>query len=164
MRTVSVPFLAAVLALVVVMPRPALGDDALRSLKCIRIVVETLTTGGKAIGLEEKALEQELFVAAKAKLPRLSHGKDCSDHLYLNINAARAETTGGRGIGYSASIGLTVGRPAMLVATGQISLVFVWREAVLQGGALDEARADIRETIGTLVTSFAAAYYKAGNP
>lgn len=150
---------------VVLAAPPSWAASELGKLTCVRILVEELNAAATSEGITENALEDTLLVGVKTKLPRLRVEPSCSNLLYLNVMFGSTRTVGGGEATnrYGGTVLLEVHRKAVILDTADTALVIVWQKGRLRAGSLP-ARAKILSAVDELITSFAAEYYKAGNP
>jgi hypothetical protein len=163
-RTRVVTFAVTIVLVLVGLLRVAVGEQDLKEISCLDLNVNVQATGTE-LGLAEGPLLDELFVAAKSKLPRVRVGDGpCFEIVWLKVMAQKNQTKGGSTTGYFGAVTLAVYRPVRLMQTNRSTLAIVWTQTFTLSGPLSGARQQVLEVAGELFTSFVAAYYRAGNP
>jgi hypothetical protein len=115
------------------------------------------------LGLTKETLHEALFVALKAKMPRLRVDSSCEPAIYFDLNLARM-TTQGQVIGFSCNTRFEVNRRSTIIGVDGAFLLTVWEIGGISAGPTDQARSVVLGALDEYLTRFSAAYYRAGNP
>lgn len=157
---------ALLIALFPISIASANADKELGKLDCVGIMVEDLSSDAAEAGLSKELLSNALLVAVKSKAPRLGVDSSCSPFVYCRVTLAILKGEKGSDLGFACYLELVVRREAYIRIIDHSKVVTVWEKGRLLFGPADraKAKATVLERLDDLVTEFAAAYYKAGNP
>ncbi len=147
--------------LVLVVPVESAGQYGdLAKLSEVKILVEGLGSDAKELGVNEDNIKNHVFVFLRSMLPRLKVSESAVPYLYLNLNILYSETVGGKKTGYFGSIRIEIFRSVTINKTGSRIFSIVWRENMILNGPKDGAAIAVRDSLDTLLTKFAAAWYR----
>lgn len=138
----------------------------LKDLQRISIVVESLGTRGRSLGLSISQLESKVLVGLKRNIPRLTISKDAPSYIYVNVNSISDTTAGGRYLGFSIYVDVQLYRPVAILSNdfqtsiGVITVASVWNDGRLMGGPKRQAAEAVNRALDRVLTTFAADYYR----
>ncbi len=148
------------------------AGDVFKSLECVNIVIEALSSDEASVNLIDENLKDTIFVKLKAKLPNLRVSNECSsdnfyqnlESIYVAVTLTPERTADGNAIGFSGVVTLALRRPVRIInADGEMVIASVWSTSSLVGGPMDSAKTLVYESLDEQLTKFAALYLKAGN-
>jgi len=158
MQTMIRPYLLLSVALFVVSVPEGLRaqDGRLAGLDEVRIVVESLGSEERKLGLSKDSLRDQVFVFLQGKLPRIRVGKSTYAFIYIRTTALIY-----KGIkAYAISIELDVRSKVSSWMTKKPIWANVWNTSALIKGPEGEAASHLRAMLDTLLTKFAADWYR----
>jgi len=146
----------------------------LTKLKSICIIVEDLTLETrKDHGLSREAIGQFAYVSLKGKLPRVrmelftgvSEGicDVFNPLLFVRVMVETSESVGGDRIGHYGYVGLLLVRRATW-ESGRRAGGGAFISDLIISGSMGAAWKVVKDALDVVLTTFAAEYYKAGNP
>ncbi len=137
----------------------------LTKLESVCVGTEYLGAEEKSLGLNREAITSYTYVWLKGKLPRLQveHYTDtpieaCKTVLYVRVSMDRLD----RGRGYYGEVEIQLVRPT-LWESGISGLGVAYVHSYILTGS-GNAGQHVNRILDSLLTDFAAEYYKAGNP
>ena len=141
----------------------------LTSLRQTKIVVEPLNEAAKTVGLSKKNLESQMLVRLRQDIPRLAVRESTFPFLYLQVTVLRDKTVGGRDLGFSACVELSMKRPVTIredEGIGEVTfdLATIWSRGKILGGPRTSMRQQVKDEIDEQLTEFAADYYRQNPP
>jgi len=134
-------------------------------LESVCVDSEYLGAEEKSLGLNREAITSYTYVWLKGKLPRLQVERHtgtptgaCKNSLFVRVNLD--DLNGGRG--YYGMVGIQLVRPTLWESGISGHGVAYVRGYILTGST--NAGQHVNRILDSLLTDFAAEYYKAGNP
>ncbi len=137
----------------------------LARLRQTSILAESFHADAKTVGLSKKSLKSQMLVGLRRDIPRLAVRESAFPTLYLDVTMLRDTTVGGRDLGFSACVNLSMVRRVMILedeGVGEVTLavVTVWDKGELLVGNRTSIRQQVKDEIDEALTEFAADYYR----
>ena len=159
--------LCLVFFLILAFPPESSASGELAKLREISILVETLSSDAKKLGLTRSMLKNHVFVFLRGKMPQLTVKDFALPYIYINVALAVAHRVSRQEAGYFGSVSVQVRRHVSLLDDQDLSpmagLFFatVWLEIdALIGGKRDRASSQVLEYLDEQLTEFAADWYR----
>ena len=145
--------------LILATPVDLLGQDgSLAKMHELSINV-SVSALGQSLGVTEDNLNSHVLVLLRSKLPRLSVIDAAPEHMLILVDLGVTKLERGREIGYFGNVYVGAKRWVNLIATNKTLLETVWgRRSIVTGP--DDASAGVRRSLDTLITLFAADWYR----
>ncbi|HLC21644.1 MAG TPA: hypothetical protein VJM10_06005 [Candidatus Methylomirabilis sp.] len=144
------------------------GEEALKGVKALRILVPQLTAVETTPGVTKEAVETQARKILQEKLPALKVDQKAITVLYINVNLADFQSR----LGYHGNLGVELRRPGMImvgkdfpdsqVQEYKITLATVWAESVIFTGEVFAPTA-VRKALDGVLERFVEDFRKA-NP
>ncbi len=144
------------------------GEEALKGVKALRILVPQLTAVETTHGVTREAVETQARKILQEKLPALKVDQKAITVVYINVNLADFQSR----LGYHGNLGVELRRPSMImvgkdfpdsqVQEYKVTLATVWAESVIFTGEVFAPTA-VRKALDGVLERFVEDFRKA-NP
>ena len=141
--------------LVLVVPVESEGQNGeLAKLSEVKILVESLLSAEKELGITRGDIKNQVFVFLRGKLPRLRVSKSASPYVYIRVTMSNDKT------GYFGAVQLMLSRVVSNKLTGDDIRAYVWESIYIVSSGLGNAPDHVRRILERLLTKFAADWYR----
>jgi hypothetical protein len=154
-------------SLVVAFPLTVRAGSAeyFKGLGCVVIKAQVIVAeGAERPRIGEDAIRDAVFVAVRAKIPRLKVEESCPNTLNVYVMIQQPRTADSVVKGYALTVNLQLFRPAVLSGVGVPVNAQVWGMMGTKTGPWEDVASETISLSEGTVAKFAADYYKAGNP
>ncbi len=157
MNRLYLPFLLALFFFAV--PKESVAQYGnFTDLSEVTIVVATLESAAKELGLDETEIEDHFLDLLRSKLPGLLVQDSADSSVWVLVNIARSTAYQGYPLGYFGSVSVGVRRRVIIMNTGKVTSGYLWYETHSITGATSNLNEHVRSVLDGLLTSFATAW------
>ena len=134
-----------------------LEGEELKGLQRIDVLVEALNKVDDSMGSNRESLRDQILVALKRDIPKITIVKSSPSFVYLQITSIRTAA------GAVACVVVSLERPVEIIGDDgrkYPSVARVWTEGSIDLAAVEHIPSRIRDDINQAMTALAAEYYK----
>ena len=145
---------------ILAVPKESVGQNGqLAGLTEVKIVTGALSAKAKELGLSKSQINQQVFVFLRSKLPSLSVSDTATPSIKVMVGLDPIRSSSKRELGYYGTITIKVYRHVLVSKSGKSVIAPVWTDGYSLHGS-DSAVSHVRGLLDTLLTSFAADWYR----